>query len=234
LITDRAVDFVTRRRNEPFFLYLAYLAPHYPIDAPADEVRLHLGKLAEAATDKPVKARYAAMVTRLDRNVGRLVGTLEQLGLDQKTLLVFTSDNGATFEWGNQGASATLDSNGPFRGQKRTLWEGGIRVPGLICWPERIKAGQVSTKNIHLTDIFPTFVAAAGGVVNPNWRIDGIDLMPILSGQSTSPPEPFSGSGGVKNATRCLRCISTGNWSLPPVAGRNSTTSPVTPPNDET
>jgi arylsulfatase A-like enzyme len=188
LITDRAVEFVTRYREKPFFLYLPYLAPHYPVDAPADEVELHIGKVREAMPAKPVNARYAAMITRLDRNVGRLTATLERLGLDQKTLIVFTSDNGATFEFGNQGASASLDSNRPFRGQKRTLWEGGIRVPGLVCWPERIKAGQVCAEMIHLTDILPTFVAAAGGAVKAGSQVEGIDIVPILTGRSRASP----------------------------------------------
>ena len=81
----------------------------------------------------PLNATYAAMVTRLDANIGRLVKTLEQMDLARDTLIVFTSDHGATFESGNQGTSAALDSNRPFRGQKRTLWEGGVRVPAFAC-----------------------------------------------------------------------------------------------------
>jgi arylsulfatase A-like enzyme len=187
LITDRAVDFVTRHRADPFFLYLAYLAPHYPVDAPADEVAIHRGKLPEADPTKPVNARYAAMVTRLDRNVGRLTAALERFGLDRNTLILFSSDNGATFEFGNQGASAALDSNRPFRGQKRTLWEGGIHVPAVVCWPARIPAGRICPEVVHLTDVLPTFVAAAGGTVKADWRVEGIDLLPLLSGRAQGP-----------------------------------------------
>ena len=136
----------------------------------------------------PVNARYAAMITRLDRNIGRLVDTLERLQLSRDTLIVFTSDNGATFEFGNQGASAAMDSNRPLRGQKRTLWEGGIRVPGLVCWPARIPGGQVSQVNVHLTDILPTLVSAAGGTVDPSWHVDGENLLPVWTGQA-SPPD---------------------------------------------
>ena len=110
----------------------------------------------------PLNATYAAMVTRLDANVGRLVEALEKLGLTHDTLIVFTSDHGATFESGNRGTIAALDSNRPFRGQKRTLWEGGVRVPALAFWPGRIAPAVSTHEVIHLTDLLPTFVAAAG------------------------------------------------------------------------
>ena len=184
LITDQGIDFVNRHRATPFFLYLSYIGPHFTIDAPPDEIKRHQGKLAEVDPSRPVNARYAAMVTRLDSNIGRLVDALERLQLSDDTLIVFASDNGATFEFGNQGASALLDSNRPLRGQKRTLWEGGIRVPGLVCWPARIRGGQVSQANVHLADLLPTLVAAAGGKVEPSWHVDGENLLPLWTGQA--------------------------------------------------
>jgi arylsulfatase A-like enzyme len=187
LITDQGIDFVHRHRTVPFFLYLAYVAPHFVIDAPADEVRKHQGRVAEADPARPVSARYAAMITRLDWNIGRLVENLDQLQLSQNTLIVFTSDNGATFEFGNQGASAALDSNRPLRGQKRTLWEGGIRVPGLVFWPGRVSAGQVSKTSVHLIDLLPTLVSAAGGTVDPAWRVEGQNMLPVWTGQAAPP-----------------------------------------------
>ena len=128
------------------------------------------------------------MITRLDRNIGRLIDTLDRLQLTQETLIVFTSDNGATFEFGNQGASASLDSNRPLRGQNCTLWEGGIRVPGLVCWPARIAAGQVTRVSVHLIDLFPTLLAVAGGNVDPAWHVEGRNLLPHWTGQA-SPPD---------------------------------------------
>ena len=104
-----------------------------------------------------------------------------------KRLIVFTSDHGATFESGNQGTSAALDSNRPFRGQKRTLWEGGIRVPALACWPGRIPAGVRTQEVMHLTDLLPTFVAAAGGEVDPAWHVDGINLLAAWTGKAPAP-----------------------------------------------
>jgi arylsulfatase A len=187
LITDHAVDFASRNAGQRFFMYLAYVATHFAIAAPADEVALHKGRLAEADPSMPLNAAYAAMATRLDRNIGRLVATLERLGLTRETLIVFTSDQGATFERGNQGTSAALDSNRPFRGHKRTLWEGGIRVPGLVYWPGTIKGGIAGAEVVHLTDLMPTLVAAAGGRVNPAWHVDGINLLPVWTGQAPPP-----------------------------------------------
>ena len=149
LITDRGVDFVRKNSERPFFLYLAYVATHFHVAAPEDEVALHKGKFVEEDPEVPLKASYAAMVTRLDRNIGRLVETIRQLDLSRETLIVFTSDHGATFESGNGGTSAALDSNRPFRGQKRTLLGGGRSGagPGLVAgtssgWCRRERGGS--------------------------------------------------------------------------------------------
>lgn len=187
LITDRAIDFVNRHKDRPFFLYLPYVATHFGIAAPDDEVARHRGRLPETSPDAPLNATYAAMVTRLDANVGRLIKLLETADLSGETLIVFTSDHGATFESGNQGTSAALDSNRPFRGQKRTLWEGGIRVPAFAIWPGRIAPGVRSQEVVHLTDLLPTFVAAAGGEVNPAWHVDGANLLAVWIGKASVP-----------------------------------------------
>jgi arylsulfatase A len=186
MITDHAVEFVDKRKERPFFLYLAYVATHFGIAAPADEVALHHGKLAETDPELPLNATYAAMVTRLDRNIGRLVDTLKRLDLSRETLIVFASDHGATFESGNLGTSAALDSNRPFRGQKRTLWEGGIRVPALVSWPGTIPEGVVAQEVVHLTDLLPTFVAAADGRVDPAWHVDGINQLAVWTGKAVA------------------------------------------------
>ena len=187
MITERGIQFVREERQKPFFLYLAYVATHFGIAAPADEVARHQGRFSDVNPELPLKATYAAMVTRLDSNIGRLLKTLEQLDLTRETLIVFTSDHGATFESGNQGTSAALDSNRPFRGQKRTLWEGGIRVPALAYWPGQI-AGGVRTRDVTLlTDLLPTIVTAAGGKVNPAWRIDGANMLPVWTGNEPAP-----------------------------------------------
>jgi arylsulfatase A len=187
LITDRAIEFVSRHKEKPFFLYLPYVATHFGIAAPADEVSRHQGRLPERDPSMPLNSTYAAMVTRLDGNIGRLLEVLKGIDLTNNTLIVFTSDHGATFESGNQGTSAALDSNRPFRGQKRTLWEGGIRVPAFALWPGRISAGVRTREVTHLTDLLPTFVAAAGGNIDPAWHVDGTNLLPVWTGKAAVP-----------------------------------------------
>jgi arylsulfatase A-like enzyme len=187
LFTDRAVAFAHRHRDRPFFLYVPYTATHFQIEAPAEEVALHRGKFRERDPAHPLNATYAAMVTRLDKNVGRLVLALDELGLAGATLIVFTSDHGATFERGNRGTSNALDSNHPFRGQKRTLWEGGLRVPALACWPDHIPAGTISRDVMRTTDLFPTLLAAAGSTPDPSWRVDGVNLLPAWTGRARAP-----------------------------------------------
>ena len=174
------------------------------------------------------------MVTRLDANIGRLVATLERLNLTRETMIVFTSDHGATFESGNQGTSAALDSNRPFRGQKRTLWEGGIRVPALACWPGRIPAGVVDQEVMQLTDLLPTFVAAAGGKVNPS----GTSMAPIcwrLDRQGAgSRTHLVLGMAERGIATNWPPCEADSSSSSPMGESRSSTTSWATRPNAAT
>ena len=187
LFTDHAVDFLKRHKDKPFFLYVPYINSHFNIEAPADELALHKGKFPEADPAKPLNATYAAMVTRLDKNVGRVLAALDELGLTDHTLVIFTSDHGATFEVGNQGTSNFHDSNRPFRGQKRTLWEGGIRVPAIACWPGRIPTGVVSNEVVHMTDLMPTILAALGESPDPAWHVDGQNLWPVWTGKSPAP-----------------------------------------------
>jgi arylsulfatase A-like enzyme len=187
LFADHALDFMKRNKDSPFFVYLAFVAPHFHVEAPAEDVALYKGKFPEKDARKPVNATYAAMVTRLDKEVGRILKVLDDLGLADDTLVIFTSDHGATFEVGNRGASAYHDSNRPFRGQKRTLWEGGIRVPAIVRWPGRVPAGRTSDVPMHMTDVFPTVLAAAGRRPDPRWRVDGRNMLPVWEGKEQAP-----------------------------------------------
>jgi arylsulfatase A-like enzyme len=127
------------------------------------------------------------MITRMDKEVGRVLKALDDLRLSDNTVVVFTSDHGATFEVGNLGASAYHDSNFPFRGQKRNLWEGGIRVPAVVRWPGQVPAGKVSDEIVHMTDVFPTFLAAAGAKPDAAWKVDGADLLDVWRGKAKGP-----------------------------------------------
>lgn len=188
LFTEHAIDFIRRHKDRPFFLYVPFIAVHFNIEAPADEIALHAGHFREEDKSHPLNATYAALVTRLDKNVGQITRAIDELGLARETLIVFTSDHGATFERGNQQTSFNLDSNRPFRGQKRTLWEGGVRIPAFACWPGRIEAGTVSQEVMQSTDLLPTFLAAAGGSPDPAWHVDGINLLGSWTGKSPLPP----------------------------------------------
>ncbi len=183
MFTDQALDFIQRHKDKPFFLYLPYIATHFHIQAPPEDVAEHLGKFKENDPKDPANATYAAMVTRLDQEIGRIMRLLDDLRLTGETIVVFSSDHGATFEKGNKGASAYHDSNRPFRGQKRTLWEGGIRVPGVVRWPGHVPAGKVSPEIVHMIDVFPTFLAAAGAKPEDTWKVDGRDLLPVWEGK---------------------------------------------------
>jgi arylsulfatase A-like enzyme len=187
MFTDRAIEFLRQNKDKPFFLYLPYNETHFHIEAPAEDVARYRGTFAESDPDKPLNATYAAMVTCMDRQIGRVLATLDKLKLADNTIVIFTSDQGATFEGGNKGTSAFHDSNRPFRGQKRTLWEGGIRVPGVVRWPGQVPAGEVSKEIIHMMDVLPTLLAAAGGKPDPAWKVDGADLLPVWVGQAKSP-----------------------------------------------
>jgi arylsulfatase A-like enzyme len=186
LFADRAIDFMERTRAQPFFLYLALTEPHFHVEAPSADVAKFAGKFREKGTTN-VNAAYAAMITRMDSEIGRVLKKLRDLGLEEETLVVFTSDHGATFENGNRGASSYHDSNRPFRGQKRLLWEGGIRVPGVVRWPGKVPARRTSDEIVHMMDVFPTFLAAAGGRVEESWAVDGANLLRAWTGTGRAP-----------------------------------------------
>jgi len=187
LFTHRAIDFIRRHRDKPFFLYLPYTAPHFEIAAPPDEVSRFAGKFAEADKNEPLNATYAAMITKMDEEIGRVMATLDELGLAENTIVIFTSDHGATFEVRAKGVADFHDSNAPFRGQKRTIWEGGIRVPGIVRWPGKVPAGTVSEYIVHMIDVMPTLLAAAGTAPEPAWQVDGVNLLEVWRGRQPPP-----------------------------------------------
>jgi arylsulfatase A-like enzyme len=190
ILADETIQFLKANRSNPFYLHLAFIEPHFLIEAPEEDVKLYEGKFKEKDPAQPYNARYAGMIHRLDASIGRVLKALDELGLANNTLVVFTSDNGATFEAGNKGASAFHDSNRPHRGQKRSLEEGGIRMPACVRWPGRVAAGKRSDALVHNVDILPTFVAAAGGggpKPDPAWKVDGVNMLDVWTGKSPAP-----------------------------------------------
>lgn len=188
LFTDRSIDFINRNKANAFFLYVPYIAPHGLLGAPQEEIDALKGKVPELDPDKPLNATYAAQIVRMDKEIGRILRALDDLDLAKSTMVIFTSDHGATFEKIQQGTTNALDSNRPFRGQKRTLWEGGIRVPAVIRWPGKVAKRGDSHDVIHMCDLFPTLLAAAGvNEIIPEWRIDGQNVLEVINGKKTAP-----------------------------------------------
>ena len=169
LLTDRAIEFMDRGGEKPWFLFLSYNTPHTPMHAREDD----LERFAEV---KPRRRRiYCAMQHRLDQSVGRLVRALEESGQRENTLIVFLNDNG-----GSTDVSSAL--NAPLRGQKSTFLEGGIRVPCIFNWPAGLPAHGRFESPVMAFDLYSTFAAAAGAE-EPSKDLDGVNLLPALRGE---------------------------------------------------
>jgi len=187
--TEVALEFIDENKNQPFFLYLPFAIPHLSIQVPESTLAEYTDEIPEEEYKhrgylqhpKP-RAGYAAMVTHMDRDIGKIMARLEQYGLTENTLIVFTSDNGATYNRLGGSDSDFFNSAGQFRGLKGSLYEGGIRVPCVVRWPARISAGQTSDLISALWDLFPTFTEAAD-VETPK-EIDGLSLLPELTGRT--------------------------------------------------
>jgi arylsulfatase A-like enzyme len=171
---SRAAAYITKYRKQPFFLYLAFNAPHTPLEATAPDLA------RVASIEDPDAQAVAAMTVAMDRAVGRVLDVLEQHGLAENTLVVFVSDNGGRLEAGA--------SNGSLRDGKFTHFEGGIRVPFLARWPRELPSGQVYDLPVSALDIVATALSAAG--VEPSLALDGVDLLPFVTGEKSGRPHP--------------------------------------------
>ncbi len=183
LLTREALAFIRREAGRPFFLYLAYTLPHAN-----NELTRATGNGMEVPSDAPYsrepwtpqQRNYAAMVTRLDADVGELIRLLKEMDIDRETVVVFTSDNGPQGRDEGGYDQALFDSNGPFRGLKRELYEGGIRVPLIVRGPGRVRAGATSAYPVTLCDIMPTAASLAGA--RTSFKTDGVSLQSLLRG----------------------------------------------------
>jgi arylsulfatase A-like enzyme len=170
--TDESIRIIKANKNRPFFLYLAHWGTHTPLQATREDY-------AAVGDIKPHRKRvYAAMVRALDRSVERIMATLASEGLAENTLVVFTSDNGGP------GYIGIDDVNSPYRGWKITMFEGGLRVPMFVKWPAKIAPGTTVDKPVAHIDMMPTLAAAAGAAPPQGVAIDGIDLLPLATGDS--------------------------------------------------
>jgi arylsulfatase A-like enzyme len=196
-----AAAFIHRQAGgaKPWFLYLAFNAPHTPLQARADL----LARFAAITDDR--RRAYAAMVSALDEAIGQAMGAVDAAGQRSRTLVFFFSDNGGPMTKRNANSSR----NTPLRGQKGDVFEGGVRVPFLVAWPGRLPASVAYDHPVSTLDIFPTALAAAGAKANASRALDGVDLVPFLSGERKGPPHArlfWRMDGGEAFAVR------EGNW----------------------
>jgi arylsulfatase A len=191
LITEEALAFVAQNKDQPFFLYWAITIPHAELLVPEDSLREFRGRYHEQpyagshyASQEEPRATFAGMVTRMDRDIGRMMHLLKDLGIDEDTIVLFSSDNGPHEEGGHD--PEFFDSNGPLRGIKRDLYEGGIRVPMIIRWPGRVQAGSFSSHVSAFWDFLPT-VCDLAEIPVPD-GIDGISFVPEILGIKKKQP----------------------------------------------
>ena len=191
--TEHAVDFIRRHQQQPFLLYVPYSMPHVPIFA---------SEQFDGATGKGL---YADVIAELDWSVGQILMTLDELELREKTLVLFTSDNGPWLSYGNHAGSA-----GPLREGKGTAWEGGVRVPTIASWPGKIPADRLCDEVAGTIDLLPTFAGLSGALLPAN-KIDGKDIWPLLSGdpEATSPHAAWYYYWQTE-----LHAVRSGEWKL--------------------
>jgi arylsulfatase A len=203
LITDRAIRVIEQHRSGPVFIDVAYNAPHWPYQRPdqPSTARDHARHVLPMDADANTRADYATMVERVDAGVGRILATLDRLGLRRNTIVIFTNDNGG--EW--------LSHGGPLFHRKASVWEGGIRVPAIVRWPARLPAGRVSRQVGATMDLTATMLAAAGATVPAGTRLDGIDLMPILTGRT---PDVERTLFWRVSGARQQQAVRSGRWKL--------------------
>lgn len=174
--TDEALKVIEANKNRPFFLYLAHWAIHTPLQATRDDYD------AYPEIESHTERTYAGMIRGLDRSVGRVLDALEQHGLTDNTLVIFSSDNGGA------GYIGLPNVNSPFRGWKLTFFEGGIHVPYMMRWPARIAPNQTFADAVHHFDIYATAAKAAGASIPHDRKIDGVDLVPFVQGSTEGVP----------------------------------------------
>ncbi len=192
-LTEHAIQFLERHRDQPFFLYLPHIMPHVPIFA------------SQKYKGCSARGVYGDVVEELDQSVGTIIGALKWLGLEDNTLVIFTSDNGPFLSYGEHAGTAK-----PFREGKLTTFEGGVRTPCVMWWPKKIPAGRTCDEPVASIDLLPTLAKLAGSPL-PKKPIDGLDVWPILSGQpdARTPHESLLFYSGDD-----LQAIRGGDWKL--------------------
>lgn len=206
LFSDWAAAYLrerAQRKDQPFFLYLAYNAPHFPIEPPAD----WLGRVKQRAPQLDEKrAKNVAFVEHLDDCIGQVLAVLKETGLERNTLVVFTADNGGSLPHGQ--------NNDPWRDGKQSHYDGGLRVPFMVRWPERMKAGSRSDYAGLVFDLFSTFLELAGS--QRTAYLDAVSLVPVLTGGTITTPRElyFVRREGGNYGGKSYEAIIRGDWKL--------------------
>jgi arylsulfatase A-like enzyme len=172
---DRAVEWLGKQQDKPWFLYLPFNAQHAPLQAP----QKYLDRFPNISDEK--RKYFAAMMTGMDDAVGRVMGKVREMGQEQNTIVFFIGDNGGP-------TASTTSNNLPLHGFKMTTWEGGPRVPFFAQWKGTLPEGKTYDYPVMNLDLMPTLVTAAGGQVDPAWKLDGVDLVPYVTGKNTARP----------------------------------------------
>ena len=179
-LTDKAVAFIRQHKDEPFFLYLPHFGVHSPWQAKDDWIDRYKHKPAAGGHRDPV---YAAMIASVDESVGRILAVLDKLKLSQHTLVIFSSDNGGVGGYTREGLTnpRNVTDNAPLRGGKGMLYEGGIRVPYVFCWPGRIPSGASCDQPVSSVDLYPTLLEVAGVRRPTDYTLDGVGYLSLLT-----------------------------------------------------
>ncbi|MDP3071072.1 MAG: sulfatase [Opitutaceae bacterium] len=221
-LTDRAVDFIKRKQDGPFFLYLPHFGVHSPYQAKADLIAKFKAKPGVGGHSNPV---YAAMIASVDESVGRIMALLDELKLADNTVLIFSSDNGGVGGYVREGVKkdgSDVTDNAPLRSGKGSLYEGGTRVPLIVRWPGRIAPGSTNdTPTIHV-DVYPTCAALAGAKLPAQQVFDGENLAPLMLGSAAKLARPaiyqhfpgYLGAGTDQWRTTPVTTIMAGDWKL--------------------
>jgi arylsulfatase A-like enzyme len=218
-LTDRAVDFMRRKKSGPFFLCLQHFAVHSPHQAKTNWIQHFKPKPAAGGHHDPT---YAGMIASVDESVGRVLACLEELGLSGNTLVIFTSDNGGVGGYEREGIKGgSITDNAPLKGGKGMLYEGGVRVPYLFRWPGKIAPGGICDAPINSVDLYPTLLELAGATPPANYPLDGTSYFSLLTGGTANARAPlywhfpgYLGAGAGTWRTTPVGSIRDGDWKL--------------------
>jgi uncharacterized sulfatase len=212
--TDKAIEFIEEKKQEPFFLYLSHHSVHIKLEAPEELVNKYKRKpKPPAGVNNPI---YAAMVEHLDTHTGRILEKLDELDLAERTIVIFFSDNGGLREayGGYGGQRQIVSTNAPLRDEKGTVYEGGVREPLIVRWPGVVKPGTTCSVPVTSVDFYPTFLEIVGARGDPKHALDGETILPLLRQTGTLERDAIYWHYPHYHHSRPAGAIREGDWKL--------------------